>query len=167
MKKILLILLGALSIAVAATNDPIAQKEQPASKGKSLEEITRMDLKVIAAALEAYKKSAGTYPTTEQGLAALVEFPEKPPAPENWERLEIAVPKDHWGRQYQYASKGNTMWLWSLGPNPMSDDNAIYYQNKRPEKSEPACADQPATQPADKVPTKDQPSTPTSKDGPR
>lgn len=62
------------------------------------------DLKSIAQALDLYRLDAGVYPTTQQGLAALVERPTAPPAPARWNPhgyLE-RVPMDPWGRTYVY-----------------------------------------------------------------
>ncbi|MCS7084346.1 MAG: type II secretion system major pseudopilin GspG, partial [Aquificaceae bacterium] len=47
-------------------------------------EATRVQLKAIKDALEQYKLDNGQYPTTEQGLKALVEKPTAPPSPTRW-----------------------------------------------------------------------------------
>jgi len=62
------------------------------------------DLKSIAQALDLYRLDAGAYPTTQQGLAALVERPTAPPAPARWNRNGYLdrVPSDPWGRTYVY-----------------------------------------------------------------
>ena len=48
------------------------------------------------------------YPTTSQGLAALVERPSAPPEPANWVDggYLASLPQDPWGRDYIYASPG-------------------------------------------------------------
>ena len=68
--------------------------------------VARSDLRAIAAALKMYRLDNGDYPTTAQGLAALVTQPEGAPALSNWAAggyLEKA-PADPWGRPYAYAS---------------------------------------------------------------
>ena len=68
----------------------------------------RSDLAAIVAALKLYRLDNQRYPTTEQGLNALVVKPEQPPLPPNWKAggyLE-RLPKDPWGRGYQYLNPG-------------------------------------------------------------
>jgi general secretion pathway protein G len=68
----------------------------------------RSDIATIIQALKLYRLDNQRYPTTEQGLNALVAKPEQPPVPSNWKPggyLE-RLPKDPWGRQYQYLSPG-------------------------------------------------------------
>ena len=66
------------------------------------------DLAALESAVNLYKLDNFRYPTTEQGLEALVTRPSGEPAPANWsdggyiERL----PKDPWGNDYQYLSPG-------------------------------------------------------------
>ena len=66
------------------------------------------DLAALENAVKFYKLDNLRYPTTEQGLRALVEKPVTEPAPPNYadggyvERL----PKDPWGADYQYLSPG-------------------------------------------------------------
>ena len=49
-----------------------------------------------------YRINAGHFPSTEQGLQALVERPTIPPLPEDWVKLADRVPKDPWGNEYRY-----------------------------------------------------------------
>ena len=68
----------------------------------------RSDIATIMQALKLYRLDNQRFPTTEQGLNALVAKPEQPPPPPNWKPggyLE-RLPKDPWGRQYQYLSPG-------------------------------------------------------------
>ena len=68
----------------------------------------KMDIKAIESALKLYKIDTGSYPTTEQGLMALIKKPETPPVPLKWREggyLEgNSVPKDPWGKPYYYTS---------------------------------------------------------------
>ena len=66
------------------------------------------DIGTVVAALKLYKLDNGRYPTTEQGLQALVEKPTSDPVPGNWKSggyLE-KMPKDPWGRDYLYLNPG-------------------------------------------------------------
>ena len=66
------------------------------------------DIAAIVAALKLYKLDNGRYPTTEQGLKALMQKPSSEPLPGNWKTggyLEKA-PKDPWGNDYLYLNPG-------------------------------------------------------------
>jgi general secretion pathway protein G len=66
------------------------------------------DIRVILQQLKLYKLDNGTYPTTDQGLQALVVKPTTNPAPGNWKQggyLE-KLPNDPWKRPYQYLNPG-------------------------------------------------------------
>ena len=68
----------------------------------------KSDIAAIMQALKLYKLDNQRYPTTEQGLTALTTRPETAPAPPNWKPggyLE-KVPRDPWGRPYQYLNPG-------------------------------------------------------------
>ena len=62
----------------------------------------------LALSLDLYALDNGTYPTTEQGLDALRVQPTTPPIPEKWKGpyLKRGLPKDPWGRPYQYRFPG-------------------------------------------------------------
>ncbi len=68
----------------------------------------KSDIASIMQALKLYRLDNQRYPTTEQGLAALVMRPTQAPVPPNWKPngyLE-RLPKDPWGQPYQYLSPG-------------------------------------------------------------
>src|ERR1041384_227403 len=58
----------------------------------------RQDVLAIQNALDLYKLDNGTYPSTDQGLVALVEKPSSSPTPNNWKQYLKSLPKDPWGR---------------------------------------------------------------------
>ena len=68
----------------------------------------KQDIASLMQALKLYRLDNQRYPTTEQGLQALVTKPTTTPAPPNWktggyiERL----PRDPWGQPYQYLNPG-------------------------------------------------------------
>lgn len=66
------------------------------------------DIAALDAALALYRLDNQTYPTTEQGLAALVERPTRNPAPRNWAEGGYIgrIPTDPWGNDYQYLNPG-------------------------------------------------------------
>jgi general secretion pathway protein G len=65
------------------------------------------DFNTISAALNGYQLNAGTYPTTQQGLRALVERPSSSPQPRRWTKVADSVPKDPWGNEYIYRFPGS------------------------------------------------------------
>ncbi|MCQ4300578.1 type II secretion system major pseudopilin GspG [Pseudomonas songnenensis] len=70
--------------------------------------VAKGDIKAIAAALDMYKLDNFAYPSTQQGLDALVKKPSGTPQPKNWNRDGYLkrLPKDPWGNDYQYLSPG-------------------------------------------------------------
>ncbi len=82
----------------------------------------KTQIKRLEGALETYRMDNARYPTTEQGLRALVDAPTSEPAPRNYPPggyLNGALPRDPWGEPYQYESPGShnshTFDLWSYG----------------------------------------------------
>jgi general secretion pathway protein G len=71
-------------------------------------ETTKIEIKNLEGALEQYKRKVGSYPTTEQGLQALVEKPSSGKIPDNYPKGGFLkkVPKDAWGNDFTYISPG-------------------------------------------------------------
>ncbi len=69
---------------------------------------TRTQMELLSAALDGYRLDNGGYPSTAQGLRALVERPGTAPVPTSWRGpyLRKAIPLDPWGRAYIYAAPG-------------------------------------------------------------
>lgn len=68
----------------------------------------KQDIAAIMQGLKLYRLDNGRYPTSEQGLQALVSKPSAEPVPQNWKGggyLE-KLPKDPWGQPYQYLNPG-------------------------------------------------------------
>ncbi|NUX51887.1 type II secretion system protein GspG [Paraburkholderia sp. JPY418] len=84
--------------------------------GKSNTKIARAQIDSLSKALDQYRLDMGVYPTTEEGLQALMT---KPQDATNWSGpyLQKAVPPDPWGRPYHYRSPGEhgDYDLYSLG----------------------------------------------------
>ena len=78
--------------------------------GEAKQVKARVDISALETALKLYKLDNGKYPTTEQGLQALIEKPEAGNVPSKWREggyLEKGrVPKDPWDNDYIYLSPG-------------------------------------------------------------
>ncbi len=60
------------------------------------------DFASIGSAVKAYHLNAGRYPTTQQGLEALITRPTTGPLPTRWMKVADSVPRDPWGNVYHY-----------------------------------------------------------------
>jgi len=67
---------------------------------------TVIQIKSLQSALETYRLENSRYPTTEQGLKALVEKPTSEPMPSKWRKYIDEIPKDQWGNDYIYVAPG-------------------------------------------------------------
>jgi general secretion pathway protein G len=76
--------------------------------GESKVAAAKVDIATIMQALKLYKLDNQRYPTTEQGLQALIEKPTGGPAANGWKAGGYVekMPKDPWGNQYQYLAPG-------------------------------------------------------------
>ncbi|TBW56012.1 type II secretion system protein GspG [Marinobacter halodurans] len=70
--------------------------------------VAQTQMSNIANALDLYRLDNGSYPSTQQGLQALVTKPSGSPEPKNWnpDGYLKSVPEDPWGNEYQYISPG-------------------------------------------------------------
>jgi len=66
------------------------------------------DIQAIESALDLYKLDNYAYPTTDQGLEALINIPSSDPAPTNWQKGGYVkkLQKDPWQRPYLYLNPG-------------------------------------------------------------
>ena len=95
----------------------------------------RADIAAITQALKLYRLDNTLYPSTEQGLGALVQRPTTQPQPSNWKTGGYLdrLPKDPWGREYRYLNPGTRgeIDVFSLGADGQlgGEGNAadIYY----------------------------------------
>lgn len=71
-------------------------------------ETTKIQISNVESALEQYKRRHGSYPSTEQGLDALVNKPTVGKVPDNYpsDGYLKAVPQDGWGNDFVYYSPG-------------------------------------------------------------
>lgn len=70
----------------------------------------RAQVQSLKNVLNSYYMDNSCYPTTEQGLKALVEKPTIPPVPETWNGPYLedkSIPRDPWGEELRYICPGN------------------------------------------------------------
>ncbi len=122
---VVLVIMGLLISVVAPT---VLNQADEARVQKA-----QADFKAIETALKIYRLDNYVYPTTEQGLEALVEPSTLDPEPRNFREggyLE-EVPVDPWGRPYLYLSPGENkeIDIYTLGADGLSggeDQNADF-----------------------------------------
>ncbi|MDO8845402.1 MAG: type II secretion system major pseudopilin GspG [Methylicorpusculum sp.] len=108
----LLVVLGIIAM-LAGIVGPQVMKHMGASKTKA----AKVQIEGLASSLDMYKLDVGRYPSTEQGLNALIE---KPSDVERWNGPYLRkskVPVDPWQQPYQYKFPGEhgNFDLFSLG----------------------------------------------------
>jgi general secretion pathway protein G len=83
------------------------------------------DLQSINTQLKLYQSMNGFFPTTDQGLQALVIQPTTDPLPTRWYQLYKELPKDPWQNNYVYICPGvkhpDSYDLYSAGPDRKPD----------------------------------------------
>lgn len=129
---VVLVIMGLLISVVAPT---VLNRADEARVQKA-----QADFKAIETALKIYRLDNYVYPTTEQGLEALVEPSTLDPEPRNFKEggyLE-EVPLDPWGRPYLYLSPGEhgEIDIYSLGADGLSggEDQALDIGNWKEEQ---------------------------------
>jgi general secretion pathway protein G len=99
---VVLVILGILAVSVAPRilNRP----------GEARQLKAKMTIETLQTALDLYKIDVGSYPTTAQGLEALVIKPESGAGVDRWREggylQKEKVPKDPWGNEYIYLCPG-------------------------------------------------------------
>ncbi len=84
---------------------------------------TRAQIQSLESAITTYQMDNGRFPTTDQGMRALIEKPTGAPEPYDWRPggylSKRELPRDAWGNEFQYAAPGehnpDSFDLWSLG----------------------------------------------------
>ncbi|TVQ38804.1 MAG: type II secretion system protein GspG [Wenzhouxiangella sp.] len=89
----------------------------------------QQDVQALVTALNMYRLDNFAYPSTEQGLEALVRRPSGQPEAPNWKSGGYIdrLPRDPWGRDYQYLNPGvhGEIDVWSFGANGMPGGEGI------------------------------------------
>lgn len=113
----MLLVLGIIALLVGMGTYMMVNVLGDAEEGK-----VQADIQALHASLIRYRTAGGAYPTTEQGLEALVSQPTGGPRPRSWRQLlrpEALV--DPWGNPYQYRRPGrhnpDTYDIFSMGPD--------------------------------------------------
>lgn len=78
----------------------------------------KQDIQAIQSALDLYRLDNYVYPTTDQGLQALVQKPTTDPVPPHWKQYLDQPPTDPWDHPYQYLNPGvhgSAVDIWSNG----------------------------------------------------
>ncbi|MEI8207583.1 MAG: type II secretion system protein GspG [Methylococcales bacterium] len=97
----LLVVLGIIAM-LAGIVGPQVMKHMGESKTKA----AKVQLEDLASTLDMYKLDAGTYPSTEQGLNALIEAPDNA---RHWSGPYLSkskIPLDPWQNEYHYVFPG-------------------------------------------------------------
>ena len=99
----ILVVVVILGILASIIVPKIMKRPEEARRTKA-----KIDIKAIETALNLYRLDNGVYPSTEQGLDALVTKPTTGIIPKNWkeEGYLDKDPKDPWGNPYVYLSPG-------------------------------------------------------------
>lgn len=87
----------------------------------------KQDMLAIESALDLYKLDNGRYPSTDQGLQALVTKPTIDPIPRNWKSDGYLqeLPSDPWGERYQYLNDNDKANIFSYGPKGKDGNSEI------------------------------------------
>jgi general secretion pathway protein G len=87
----------------------------------------KQDILAIQSALDLYKLDNSFYPTTDQGLAALITKPSGNPVPRNWKSDGYLqqLPVDPWGENYQYTNENDRLHIYSFGPKGKDGSSEI------------------------------------------
>lgn len=87
----------------------------------------KQDILAVESALDLYKLDNGRYPTTDQGLQALVTKPGVDPIPRNWKSDGYLqeMPVDPWGEAYQYINDNDKAKIFSYGPKGKDGNSEI------------------------------------------
>ncbi len=98
---VVIVILGVLASVVVPS---LLGNKEKADQQKAVSDIVALEN-----ALDMYKLDNGVFPTTDQGLEALVSEPSASPAPRNYREDGYIrrLPTDPWGNEYHYLSPGD------------------------------------------------------------
>jgi len=113
-----------LSILAAIVVPKIMDRPEQARVTKA-----KSDIRALEASLNLYRLDNMFYPTTDQGLEALVSMPSDSPEPKNWKEGGYVdrLPADPWGNSYLYLNPGvnGAIDIYSTGLDSLSGDDDI------------------------------------------
>ncbi len=120
---LVVIIIGVLAAMIIPR---LSGRSEEARKG-----VAKADIELnIATALKLYELDSGSFPTTEEGLAALMSAPS---SARNWKGPYLEkTPIDPWGKEYQYKSPGSHRTdydLYSFGKDGIeSEDDVVNWE---------------------------------------
>jgi general secretion pathway protein G len=97
----IMVVVAILAILAGLIIPRMVNRAEDARKTKAV-----VQMREIMKALELYKLDNGNYPTTEQGLLALVEQPTSEPLPKKWKKYMDKIPVDPWKNSFVYTCPG-------------------------------------------------------------
>lgn len=117
-----------VAVAIIAILSTVVVLNIAGAPGEARVAKAKQDIKTLESALEMYRLNNFTYPSTEQGLEALISRPSGTPAANNWRPGGYIkqLPKDPWGQDYQFLSPGSRgeYDLWTYGADGQSGGEA-------------------------------------------
>ncbi len=124
----ILLVIGIIVMLAAMVAPKLSGRGKQAKK-----DAARVDIESnISTALDMYELDNGDYPTTEQGLRALLEKPNSAPEPMQWNGPYLKkkkLPTDPWKKNYVYVAPGghntNEYDLYSYGPDGVESEDDI------------------------------------------
>lgn len=107
---LIVVLIIGLIVALVVPN-LVGQPDQAKIK------MARAQMSSFDTALQMYYLNNSHYPSTDQGLEALVERPSGFPEPQSWgpQPYMKRIPLDPWGNEYVYTNENNEFVIYSLG----------------------------------------------------
>ena len=97
-------------VAIMAALAAIVVPKVIGQQDRALVAKAKQDIRAIQTAMEMYRLDNFDYPSTEQGIRALIQRPTGQPEPRNWQEGGYLpgneVPRDPWGQPYQYLKPG-------------------------------------------------------------
>jgi general secretion pathway protein G len=92
----------------------------------------KQDILTIESALSLYNLDNGFYPTTDQGLKALVKKPTSEPIPSSWASGGYLkkLPKDPWGNAYRYSNEDGEIKIFTYGASNEPGEGEISNQEE-------------------------------------
>ncbi|MDQ7823859.1 MAG: type II secretion system major pseudopilin GspG [Candidatus Eremiobacteraeota bacterium] len=97
----IMVVVAIIAILAGLVTTRVIDSMERARKTKAV-----VQMRQVMNALALYKLDNGAYPTTEQGLSALVEEPTSEPRPGKWRPYMDKVPLDPWKNQFIYLCPG-------------------------------------------------------------
>ena len=118
---VVVVILGLLAVMVLPN---LVGREDQARISK-----TKQDINSLESNLDLYRLDNFNYPSTEQGLDALLNKPSGTPEPKRYKEGGYIkrLPKDPWGNDYQYLNPGShgAIDIYSFGPDQIPSDDDI------------------------------------------